>query len=759
MRKILDRAFLFLLLLNISTSVVAQTPANCLEIESILVDACGNPEGENEMVRFKTGSSPINISNLSVSWPNNAFLGIASVSATTNNIVNALNASVTSCGYLLQPTGGVIPAGKMVLLITSTNVITSANSFANLSDTMYVIFQNAGNTAGHFANYSTPSGLRTLSISTLSPSCSDVVSYDKAMLVNQSGGQGGSSALNDGATVEFSWAGTASYVNHACQAPIQANTVSAGPNTSACAGVTVPLNGTAAGNYTSVIWQGGQGTFSNPTSLSTNYTISGSESGAVALSLGVIGNCNDTIFSTVVIVINSAPSVSISASGPTTICNGGTVTLTASGSGNYSWSTGASTSSITVSSAGTYSVSSGNSCGTQTATQTVTVTSAPSVVIHSASTSFCQGGNLLLYATGTGNYSWSGGSNNDSIFITNGGTYSITSTISCGTASDNITITQLPLPVASISSSAGNFICSGSSTTLTANGGLTYLWSPSGSTSSSITVSTAGTYSVTASNSCGNNTTIFTLNSSSIPVANITPSGSTTICAGENLVLNASGGNSYIWSNGQAGNSINATIEGNYWVAAFNSCGNDTAFMFVDVDSVTAFYSASTTSGHYPLTVNFTNLSSTSATGFQWEYGDGNTSNTTEGSNVYELPGIYTATLTATNTLGCIDRYEIVIVVTGDASNLAMPNIFSPNRDGINDNFSAIGSGIEKFDCKIYNRWGILVAELNTFESKWDGRTTSGSVASDGTYFYIATASGSDDKKYELKGFVELIGK
>ena len=118
------KSLLLLLLIHFvcSNAAKAQTPSTCLEIESILVDACGSPEGENEMVRFKVGPAAIATSNLTVTWPNNSFLGISPVNSTTNSIVSALNSTILSCGYLLQPTGGMLPAGKEVLLITSTNV-------------------------------------------------------------------------------------------------------------------------------------------------------------------------------------------------------------------------------------------------------------------------------------------------------------------------------------------------------------------------------------------------------------------------------------------------------------------------------------------------------------------------------------------------------------------------------------------------------------------------------------------------------------
>ncbi|MCB0789172.1 MAG: hypothetical protein KDB75_07705, partial [Flavobacteriales bacterium] len=73
----------------------AQVPAKCLEIESILVDACtaqcpGAAEGSNEMVRFITGPSPLSLNDLVVDWPNNFFNGFVQ-DATTASLVAQLN--------------------------------------------------------------------------------------------------------------------------------------------------------------------------------------------------------------------------------------------------------------------------------------------------------------------------------------------------------------------------------------------------------------------------------------------------------------------------------------------------------------------------------------------------------------------------------------------------------------------------------------------------------------------------------------------
>lgn len=888
----------------------AQTPSKCLEIESILVDACVpgggctssvspscNCEGKNEMVRFKIGPANINVSDLSIIWPNNTFLGISAPNATTASLVSALNATILSCGYLIEPTGGVLPAGRTILIITSTEMCTTANSFANLSDTIYAIFQNAGNFQGHFVNYSSIPGLRTTIFTKISSGCADTVVYNKSLLINQLGGYGGSSAINDGSTVEFTWPGVANYINIGCQAPFQTITSAAGAGGTICPSGTIFLTGTATGNYTSVVWQGGLGTFSNSASLTTTYTPATGESGTVILTMGVIGFCSDTVFSSLTVNIAPLPVANISASGSISICAGSTVILTASGGSTYSWSTGSSASSISVSTSGTYTLTATNTCGSQqdtmsvfvtplpsvtinnstsdslcvgdtlilwatgignyiwsgsstndsivvtsggiysvastntcgTANDALTITSispptpiitaggstticpgdsvsltasgggtylwntgstnttifvstagtytltatntcgsqqttqlistspSPSVILNSGGTSFCTGTSLLLWATGTGTFSWTGGSTNDSISVSLGGTYSVTASVSCGSATDNITIIELPLPIATISTSGSTTICSGSSVTLTGAGGTSYLWQPIASSTSSISANTSGTYTLTATNSCGNDTATVTVTTINSPTAGITATGSTSFCLGDSVILNASGGGTYTWSNGATSSSISASNEGNYWVVASNVCGNDMSSININVDSVMALFTNDVYSGTYPLTVNFTNNSSSNASGFFWNFGDGTTGSGTSPTNTFQASGTYVVTLNVTNSLGCTDTYSITILVLENSAELIIPNVFSPNNDGENDFFFVTGTYIKDFQCSIYDRWGLKLANLTSIKDAWGGYTSSGNLSTDGTYYYIIKATGLDKKDYSTKGFVQLV--
>lgn len=291
--------------------VIAQG-GGCIEITSILVDACGSPEGENEMVRFDIGPNDLNVSNMTVDWPNNPWMGLCQ-NATTASIVASINLIIQGCGTVTEPINGVLPANSKVLLLTSTNINTTFNSFANLNDNLILLFQCAGNTSGHFANYNTTPGLRTLVIE-FAGACSDTVTYDRTLLVNQFGQIGGFSFENDGAFVSFDAIGNPTYLNYGCQVLSTGLSLTGGPDVGICPGGngTAALNGSAVNMTGNPQWSGGTGTFNPSNALSTIYTPGTGESGLVYLTLTGNGACNTTVTDTVrVNIVTSMPSVSL----------------------------------------------------------------------------------------------------------------------------------------------------------------------------------------------------------------------------------------------------------------------------------------------------------------------------------------------------------------------------------------------------------------------------------------------------------------
>ncbi len=111
----------------------------------------------------------------------------------------------------------------------------------------------------------------------------------------------------------------------------------------------------------------------------------------------------------------------------------------------------------------------------------------------------------------------------------------------------------------------------------------------------------------------------------------------------------------------------------------------------------------------------------------------------------------------------CVNDENTVEDTSTLVENEFIPNIFTPNNDGINDVFSIEINGYETIAWKIYNRWG---SELKTGDLKiendgtialWDGRTTSGTKARDGTYYYIIQLTTKESKIETKKGFITLL--
>ena len=96
-----------------------------------------------------------------------------------------------------------------------------------------------------------------------------------------------------------------------------------------------------------------------------------------------------------------------------------------------------------------------------------------------------------------------------------------------------------------------------------------------------------------------------------------------------------------------------------------------------------------------------------------------------------------------------------------------MPNVFTPNGDGKNDNFAVETEGLKYFKIIIFNRWGKKVHETEVgdgFSDKktrtdvWGGRNMNGGAnCAAGVYFYILEAVGYDGKEYSMNGTVQLL--
>ena len=125
-------------------------------------------------------------------------------------------------------------------------------------------------------------------------------------------------------------------------------------------------------------------------------------------------------------------------------------------------------------------------------------------------------------------------------------------------------------------------------------------------------------------------------------------------------------------------------------------------------------------------------------------------------TNEFTEIGVHEVTVYITNTVsGCIDDTTFMIEVQGVPD--PINNIFTPNGDGINDEFTFGEFGMEILEVSIFNRWGQLVHSWTTQLTSWNGIASDGEKAPEGVYYYIFKSEGEDGTYYEKKGTVTLL--
>lgn len=167
----------------------------------------------------------------------------------------------------------------------------------------------------------------------------------------------------------------------------------------------------------------------------------------------------------------------------------------------------------------------------------------------------------------------------------------------------------------------------------------------------------------------------------------------------------------------------------------------------VNVPSVTMSTSA-TTALCIDTAVTFTAVPVNGGTAptYQWQLNGGNVGGnsplfTTNGT--FTMGDVITIIMVSNATCAVPDTVQDFMLV--DCPQIEIPNVFTPNDDGINDFFrvNLSGRALSSFKIEIYDRWGLLIFSSTSINNKWDGRTTSGKKVVDGTYFYIVDLNGT----------------
>ncbi len=160
-------------------------------------------------------------------------------------------------------------------------------------------------------------------------------------------------------------------------------------------------------------------------------------------------------------------------------------------------------------------------------------------------------------------------------------------------------------------------------------------------------------------------------------------------------------------------------------------------------------------SASVPLTVSFTNLS-TNADSYLWDFGDGSTSTQTNPQHTYTTKGSFTVKLTATNKGACSNTVSLGKLVLRYDVTVFIPNAFTPNNDGINDDFGVKITNLQNYRIQIFNRYGIQLYESKQIEKKWDG-FFNGQPVPVGTYYYVITGITLNNDALKEAGYVTVI--
>ncbi|MBK5284570.1 MAG: gliding motility-associated C-terminal domain-containing protein, partial [Bacteroidia bacterium] len=477
------------------------------------------------------------------------------------------------------------------------------------------------------------------------------------------------------------------------------------------------------------------------------------------------------------IIINGqgGPTASIGSSS-NVLCNGGSngsATVTVSGGSSpytYSWSpSGGSASSASGLSAGTYTVfvTDLNGCvGIDTITITEPLAMAINISAVQTSCGVPDGTATATISGGTPSYTylWSNGQITQTATGLAAGTYTVTITDFNGcTQTDTALVNSSNGPVATLAQN--NVLCNGlcTGTALANSSGGTapysYLWS-NGATTQNIFNLCAGSYIFTVTDSAGCIDSQ-TVNITQPPLINVTSSSVPANCGSANGTATAtpSGGTpgyTYNWSNGQIAQTVTGLAAGTYFVMVTdtNGCIQTQIVTITTTGGPTATATASITvitPGQNSI------LTATGGGTYLW-----NTGQTT--SSIIVSPIVDTEyCVTVSDTSQCIDTACVKIFVETKSpcptnTDLSVPNAFSPNNDGNNDDFCLEGwnACVKDFIVYIYDRWGEKVFESADPAFCWDG-TYNGKPMDAAVFVYYIRAELITNEEVIRKGNISLI--
>ena len=287
-------------------------------------------------------------------------------------------------------------------------------------------------------------------------------------------------------------------------------------------------------------------------------------------------------------------------------------------------------------------------------------------------------------------------------------------------------------------------ICEGTSIILDAgNQGASYIWQD-GSTDQTYMVSNEGTYTVEISNMGF----VFV---DSVSVSLIYPpfvdlGSSQQICPYQTITLSANTDADFFnWQDGSTDNYFEVTEPGLYWLEAGNICGNsrDSIEIF---EGTTPEVNLGEDFNIKPDETAVLNATTFDAS-YVWQ------DNSTSPSFLVTEPGVYWVLVSNS----CGSSYDDITI--GCDCDVYIPNAFSPNGDGLNDEFVISGKGIiaDQFTILIFDRWGEIVFTSNNIHNSWDGKINGKLVKSTGMFNYLLRYKTFSGEEKSITGQIYLL--
>ena len=405
-------------------------------------------------------------------------------------------------------------------------------------------------------------------------------------------------------------------------------------------------------------------------------------------------------------------------------------------------------------------------------------------------TLICYGGTAVLVAKGTGGYlpdykfKWSTGYVGDTLFNlkpTQKSTYRVTLTDNCTLINDSAKATVDVVPALSINLQNDTLVCEGTKLNIVskAKGGLgAYQFNWNGiTTSDSIMMMNFITDSIIylqLSDGCSNPAfDTMKINTEAFPKVDYSYSELSN-CASANIIFSNQSvyktGSKFIWDfgDGKFDNDSNVshkfTSPGNHFVrlsitSAIGCADSITKSIPVTIPQGIL---ADFTSTHFTTDImhpNFT-FKSLSADSLKLSWIFGNTGLTSSSKNPtisFNDTGTFLITLIVENSLGCSDTISKTVRVN-DVYSLYVPNSFTPNRDGLNDVFKPIVTGVNEFKMYVFDRNGMILFESNNIENGWNGMIQNTSEwPSQNVFSYEILATDLVNKTHRYSGTVTVV--